>query len=71
MILLYIKKGILLMPKLNLLLFILALCVTCLTKNHTHAQEFPPSKRLINNEVIQSIKEFVDTDIVRLSIEKN
>ena len=69
MILLYIKKGILLMPKLNLLLFILALCVTCLTKNHTHAQEFPPSKRLINNEVIQSIKEFVDTDIVRLSIE--
>ncbi len=35
----------------------------------SYAQDIPPSKRLIDSKVIRMIKDFVDTDIVRMSIE--
>lgn len=46
------------------------LCVLCLSfTKPSFAQNIPPSKNLINGKVITMIKDFVDTEIVRLSIE--
>jgi len=46
------------------------LCVLCLSfTNPSFAQNIPPSKNLINGKIIEMIKDFVDTEIVRLSIE--
>ncbi len=34
-----------------------------------HAQQISPTKQLVDNQVIQAVKKFVDTEIVRLSIQ--